>query len=348
MLRFTKLLVAVLLVVGWGDSPADAAAVPEVVRKEPLRATAAEVCSFSVQEGRLVVQTKLQLPENAGYQPLLITGVPGTANVMSRKETFRLTIHLPSDKGNTAINILQYSDRLSINRTTSTGDRSQQITYSQNENIPGGALQLTVLIQEIRTGQVISHNVYTAANLPEMRRRHANALRQHLGPILRMFNSYVGMGADPGTARQVLAEPQPKADLAATVKDLVTRLDAENFAQRDAAATKLKGLGADAGPLLRALDRSQLSEHQKLVLAEIIHSLNQLSVEELNRLRRDREFLIDCLYCEEADLTEKALAQLQVVVGKPVEFDNKLSGDSRDKAIEALRVKLVAPNSPKG
>jgi|GEM_PF-6502450 len=341
MLRFTTLPLAVLLVLGsglWGAAPAPNA--PAIAPEE--------ACTFGVKDGRLHLQVKLPVQEGAASRSLRLAVPGGSGTVTSGKGTFILNINQPRDRGNTGrLMIHQLSGQLNISRTTSTGDSSQQITYVQNENTPGGALQLTVLILENRTGQVLSQNAYTAANLSEMRRRHANALRQHLGPILRMFNSNIAMGVDLGTARQVLSEPQPKAELAATVRDLVAKLDVEAFAQREAAATKLKGLGADVGPLLRALDRSQLSEHQKLVLAEIVNSLNQLSVEELNRLRRDREFLIDCLYCEEADLTEKALAQLQVVVGKPVEFDNKLSGESRDKAIEALRAKLV-PQASKG
>ena len=62
--------------------------------------------------------------------------------------------------------------------------------------------------------------------------------------------------------------------------------------------------------VLQALDPSELTSQQFAAIAGILAAPNLVSVEEARRLRTDRHFLLDCLYCEDAAIRSAALEQL--------------------------------------
>jgi hypothetical protein len=182
----------------------------------------------------------------------------------------------------------------------------------------------------------------TANDFQSLKREHRAEVYQYLGPILRLLRTDGVIGADVRKARQVLMARGKVREVEPQVQKLVMQLDADSFKDRENALVKLKDMGPDALAVVEKLPRKGLSAQQQTGLEAFISDVKLASLEELERLRKDPAFLVECLYCEDVAIRAEAVERLKVINGGPVGIDAKSDPLPQAGVIEELRNKLVA------
>ena len=90
-------------------------------------------------------------------------------------------------------------------------------------------------------------------------------------------------------------------------------------------------------------DRERLSEEQISRIDAFIAQFKPADDAEIARLRKDPDFLLDCLYSDDAAVRKQALEALRKVTGKSIEFDVDAQPAERLAAIEQLRESIGKP-----
>jgi hypothetical protein len=184
-----------------------------------------------------------------------------------------------------------------------------------------------------------------ADNIIELRRQYPNETSTYLDPIFRTLR----MGGllsrvDPRLAWQVFADAfVPSEKLKSDLKNVLAKLDADSFQDRETAARELTQLGQPAALALMRMDRKNLTEEQRTRVDAFLSQFRTVPPEQAEKYRRDTDFLLDCLFADDEALRVRALEQLRRVTGKSIEFDVTADADHRLAAIEKLRDMIGAP-----
>jgi hypothetical protein len=93
--------------------------------------------------------------------------------------------------------------------------------------------------------------------------------------------------------------------------------------------------------VLTRTSRAGMSEEQQTRIDALIAPYKPLADDEAAKLRADKFFLLDTLYCEEPQIRQWALKELGAVMGSPVGFDVNASLPQRKAAISRLRESLL-------
>jgi len=184
----------------------------------------------------------------------------------------------------------------------------------------------------------------SADNVAELRRNYPAEVAKYLDPIFRTL-SQDGLLAkvDPKLAWQVFADDyKPGAELIAKVEEQIKRLDAEKFQDREQASKGLEALGQPAALYIRKIDRSKLSEEQVGRIDAFLAHFKPIGDSEAKRLRKDRDFLLDCLFADDEQIRRLAHAELEKVVGRPVAFDLTAPPQQRLETLQRLRAEIGA------
>jgi hypothetical protein len=148
-----------------------------------------------------------------------------------------------------------------------------------------------------------------ADNIIELRRKYPNETATYLDPIFRTLR----MGGllsrvDPRLAWQVFADAfVPSEKLKSDVKNVLAKLDADSFQDREAASRELAQLGQPAALTLMKMDRNRLTEEQRTRVDAFLSQFRTVPPEQAERYRRDTDFLLDCLFAEDQALRIRAL-----------------------------------------
>lgn len=207
---------------------------------------------------------------------------------------------------------------------------------------PAGTQPNTPLAEN---GEVIPLSIErTAPDFLTLRRSYPIEMARYLQPIFRELQADAAIFS-PGRklAFQVFG-PQASADPQMTerVKQIIARLDSDDFHEREAAATDLQKLDEAAVTSLSRLDRGGLSPEQNTRIDSFLASYKPVTDEEAKRLREDVNFLADCLYENDDFVVRSALARLRAIVAQEIPFDNGLRDDARRNAVNQLRRKLTS------
>lgn len=235
-----------------------------------------------------------------------------------------------------------------------------QLHLNQDYNLLADEVHSVQLIQNIReivedeprvrlyvqiTAQPEVNLRLEADNIVELRHKFPAEVAKYVDPIFESLRQD-GLLAkvDPKLAWQVFADAYtPPADVVAKVQALVKQLDAEDFADREAASKSLEGLGQPAALALLRIDRAGWSEEQIGRVDAFLAKFKTTDDAEAKRLRKDRDFLLDCLFSEEEPIRRRAHAELEALVGRPIEFDITAPPAQRLQSIERLRASIGAP-----
>lgn len=208
-----------------------------------------------------------------------------------------------------------------------------------------GERNITLHVQRTAEPPVNLH--LTADNIVELRRKYPAEVAKYVDPMFRALHQE-GLLArvDPRLAWQVFASAfEPTDELRAKVKSLIAQLDAGSFPQREAASRQLAEVGQPAALLLMRQDRKGLGDEQVSRIDAFLAGFRPVSDPEAERLRQDRDFLLDCLYSEEEPLRRHALAELRKVTGREIRFDVAADPEQRLAAIAKLREQVGDPTT---
>lgn len=322
----------------------------------------AAVISLRVDKGRLAVFTTL--PPTVGPARLPIKDLPGLCRVnihmpQGRKtaasytpEIFSFEHFDFSQPGTTTATTVQVTGwNLQVSQDTESPTDMKQISLVQTPpDISDGnvGIRLRVTVQS-NNGDPPAVNIErTAADFLSLRRQYPTDTAKYLEPIFRDLHAEGAVfGPDRKLAWEVFATDavvDPKVN--AAVKKIVSRLDADDFRDREAATTDLRKLGQPAAVCLSRLNRAGLSPEVNSRIDAFLSSYRPLPDVEVQRLRGDVNFLIDCLYDNDDFIVQSALSHLRQVTGRPIQFNSTLRGEPRRAAIDHLRESLTPSTQP--
>jgi hypothetical protein len=204
---------------------------------------------------------------------------------------------------------------------------------------------ITLRVQGMDDDDNVTHKVeLTAPDLKTLQREHPAEVNAYLRPVLRELGAESILDVDPTMAWQVFsAEAKPDPTIAAKVNEILPKLDAPNFADREAAAADLTKLGPAAAVALLKLDRSKLSPEQNQRLEEVLAPYQQLTPLQAEKLGQDPGFLLSAMDSDDPDLRRVALARLDKKLGRQVTINLNAPPDERRAAVDALRKQLLPP-----
>jgi hypothetical protein len=183
----------------------------------------------------------------------------------------------------------------------------------------------------------------TAPDFVTLRRKYPTEMAKYVEPIFRELQADAAVfGPDRKLAFQVFSpEAKMDPDVSARVKQIVARLDADDFHEREAAAAELQQLDDRAVTSLARLDRSGLSPEQNSRIDSFLSSYKPVSEDDARRLRDDVNFLVDCLYDSDDFVVHSALNRLRQLTGRDIHFEPTLRDDARRAAVNRLRETLA-------
>ena len=176
-------------------------------------------------------------------------------------------------------------------------------------------------------------------------RTQPGPVARYLEPVLRDLHADAAcLPADPPLEYQVfdadVAVDGPTAD---RVKQLVARLDADDFRDRDAAGDQLRAMGPIAAVAVGRLDPATFTPEQRARTAALLRQFRPVTDVDAVRLRTDVDFLFNCLNDADPFVTRAALAQLRSTTGHDVKVDDSLRGQARRDAVWQARRSCPRP-----
>jgi hypothetical protein len=243
------------------------------------------------------------------------------------------------------VTLLIQGRRQTLRIERSTGNTS--VYFSQTSSSEQGWGYDDASLRVYDASGKLRHN-FSANDFASLRHDHPAEINQYLGPVFRDLKATGVVGPEPKLARQVLAASELPNDVAPMVRELLKQLESDSFVERDAAARQLRDLNWKAIPLLIKLQRDTLSPHQQTEIDAILREAAVRPAEEIERLRNDIAFMVDCLYCEDAASRGAALRQLEKLTGESITLDTNADPLSQAGAIEGLRHRLKPETAPAG
>jgi len=322
----------------------------QVKGKQPT--TLAEIVTFSVQGDQLVSQ--LHWKPAGGQASLTLADVPGETRVNALGPT-------PFDPPGESLDIdiirnFRKKDGYLIRLWTSPGPLGGHIVYDcWRENEPSCVehLQLSfgqngcTLMAQFKgtSGQPAGIINITEPSWADLLAKHPEAVYEDVLPLLEILHLESLLTPPDLWAYQVLADwlmPSPEMDM--QVKELLDQLD-DLSAEKCAEATeKLKKLGNQALPVFVRMDRRRFTPAQAThfrLFAQGFLNDNRIQV-----LKTDKKFLLDCLQSRDEAVRRAAAAQLQAVVGQPIDYDPAGTPAGRGVQTHRLRQLLIATTQP--
>lgn len=203
-------------------------------------------------------------------------------------------------------------------------------------------LQFTVQAADRAAGTQINIQ-HSEPDFLLLRREHPADVDQYLRPVLRELGLESVMAADPMVAWRVFVEDlRPEPAMSDRVRAILPALDSDSFLEQQRAIDQLSALGLPMAIAVAHMDRSKLSAQQNVLLDAALLHFQPTRISGLQRLKNDVDFLLDCLYLDDASLRSAALEQLRKVSGKEIRVDLKGRFAERCKQIDALRQSLHA------
>ncbi len=296
-----------------------------------------QACFLSVIDGKLVADSKLKGARLVD-QTVEVEGLGGSSMLTLKPEFLRFeNTHAVSD----GIETLRIENRNDVVRIERSG-REATVYYRESSGGFGAFGNDGVRMSVYGQDGTMLHSL-TANDFQSLKREHRAEVYQYLGPILRLLRTDGVIGADPRKARQVLMARGQSREVEPQVKKLVMQLDADSFKDRENALRKLQDMGPDALAIVEKLNRKLLSPQQQTEIEALISDIKLASLEELDRLRKDPDFLVECLYCEDSAIRTAALNRLSSLHAPLNGIDPRSDPLPQAAAIEELRSKLVAP-----
>lgn len=244
---------------------------------------------------------------------------------------------------NFSINMQPGYLQMSRNLNSMNKNYSVSLVQSQGRAMYGQAdgVQLNVYASD-NTGRNATNANLAEPDFATLRRKHPREVDQHLRPMMRELKLESLFSVDPMTAWQVFADEWKGNDaVAAQIKALLPDLELDSYPKREAARQAIQKLGPDAALVIYRMDRKGLTPEQNSQLDAVLSAHSFLSRPEAHRLLTDTDFLLDCMYSDQADIRALAAKHLGQTLNREVVFDPKDDYDARVNRVEVLRNEIA-------
>lgn len=317
----------------------------EAMRKKPLldKTRIEEIFSVRREGTDLVVHTFVTPTKGYIEQRAELHGIPFPATVQCRELSrdipqvhFEFDIESwPKPLLHGLLHFQSQPGSLQMENHCDSPEGESIVTFSQD----GMRVELKVFASDAASRS--SSVRMQADTFLELRRQHPLEVETYLRPIFREIRQEAALAPEPHEAWQVLADDWPvDGSFKGKVEKYLNDLDSNDFRVRSAAAGQLFRLGRGAAVYLIHMDRKSLSPEQILRIDEVIARYKPLPEARAAKLHDDLHFLVDCLDCDDAVVRKLALARLQKLTGKELEFDVDAKIDARVALTNDLRDEL--------
>lgn len=223
--------------------------------------------------------------------------------------------------------------RLVIRRKPKQSDGPTSVEFEQLAEAP-------LLLQ---IGPPASPQLYRGESLWHLLLAHRDVCRQHLLPLLKILHRDWDLGKTADQVEGALLSAATASELPDRKRwsRLVDQLGEPRFSQREAADRQLREMGRAVVTYLRQLDTSRLDAEQRYRVRRIILSLStsedvQSPEQVAAWLSGDPAVWLMLLAREDESVRRLALARLQALVDRPVEFHPAADVETRRRQLEAL------------
>lgn len=355
VVRLAPLLLLGLLAAWPGQRAVAAAAADDSAEGDLGVLPAPEVAKFVLDGDNLVVETGLT--PGAGQRDVQIAGLPGEASVYfsarTRQREPRAILYFSLNHSSTRpggqsceLSVVANGTTMVLSRTLRSPRQFHTVSLRQTRyrwNGDGdGTVQLSVRSTRSDTGQVVDDVDVSAGNMAELLREHPAECVEFLGPVLHDFGGQDAslLGVSRPLAWQVLGDlTGPEEALDSRVDALLARLNDGDYRARQRAARELIQIGGPAASLLRDRPREALSAEQHAWVDKFVDDYRPLPAEQVQEMRRDRNFLVRCfVFSVDRPIRRAAAEQLAKLTDKsPDLLDANGDLDARLKALGRLR-----------
>ncbi len=320
------------------------------------------VLQLGLRKGHLTLTTRL--PATRGQSRVEIIDLPGICSLNLRQvgnepagkgayepdlfllERYRFD-ELDSTVSALTVEALPTSVQLSWSSETLTGITQVMLIDQVSPTGPADDRAPANVIFKVSTHNNSGEGAEDAVELKSsdfvtLRREHPAEVQRYLGPIIRELHSDDEiLPSDTVLAWQIFSGDAVVTDeLERKTRAGVKQLDADDFAERDAATAALKKMGPVVAVALQRIDRATLSPQQSNIVDGLVKSFHPVTDETARKLGGDPAFLLSCLADDDPFVSQAALTRLRKVTGRAVPFDLTATRSVRRDAIEILRRRL--------
>jgi len=315
-----------------------------------------DVVAFGYDHGRLIVHTSVDNADN----PALVdfTGMPGSAVIRifsppnaktAPPKYFNLDYYDFSrpDLIDMHIQVLAGPATEQVVQDFEYPDRTESISMQQSLGPPGAeSVWLRVqIVPEVGGLDKAMSIAMTAGSFEDLRRQHPHEVDRYVRPIFHDLQQEAEVfRPDPKVAWQVLGSDwKPDPQVVAKVDAILARLRDAKFQDREEGSVELQQIGEPAAQVLSRMKRDGWSEEQRTRVDAFLGAYHPVKTDEAVRLGTDVDFLLDCLYSDDATIRQLAESRLARVTGKRVSVNPHLSESDRTAAVANLRAQLAPP-----
>ncbi|MBX3413871.1 MAG: hypothetical protein KF708_14365 [Pirellulales bacterium] len=208
---------------------------------------------------------------------------------------------------------------------------------------------------ELRIGADGQERVHRSTSLWYLLMDEPDACREHLVPLLEMLRPdwRLMQTAQEIEEGMIRAAQSPSRTNREQWSQLVAQLGSDAFAERRAADRLLRQVGQAIIPYLDSLDSGRLDAEQRFRIRRIVGDLANDEAEDLparvmQSAAADPRAWLTLLDRPDESLRRLALAQMQELLGEPLEFDPAGEVAQRDEQIAQLRTRFERPSPSAG
>lgn len=227
---------------------------------------------------------------------------------------------------------------IQIEKSWQTPTGYRRVFFTQVNSIA----RLIISVDDPGTKEFVNVNL-VEKDFATLRQKHRAETEQWMRPILRELHQEAAFAADPGAAWQVLADDWPVDNsVLPDVAEQIKLLEDDDFHVRQHAADALEKIGRDGALALMRMSRGKLTAEQNVRIDEVISRFKPLHPVDAKRLADDPDFLLDCLYNDDATIARLAFQRLTHLTSQPIKLDLAAPFDQRVRAVNEMREKLFA------
>ena len=232
--------------------------------------------------------------------------------------------------------------QVAVEEERAGGSRSVLLMQSALGDDPEAVVTLRVQEIDEASGAATTDLTLAAPSFAALRRDHPAEVRRWLAPTFADLGASAALGAGGTEAWQVLAAdapPDPAAERA--VDAALAGLDADAFADREAARAALDALGQPAAVVLMRREREGRADYasaeQRGAVRAFLAEYRPLPSDRADALRDDPAFLLDAMLADDPALRRLAADRLRAVSGRAFEFDAGAEGDALQHSVARVR-----------
>jgi hypothetical protein len=230
-------------------------------------------------------------------------------------------------------------EQVSIRREPATGTPGPRVIFKQ---VPDGGVELEWQDGDERAvcrGPTLWHILLTKPQF----------CRRELAPLLKLVHPDWDLATEADAVEQAVlnAARQTRNDRSARWNELLDELASDAFSRRRAADRALRAAGLAVVPFLRGLDDARLEPEQRMRVRRIVASLTRFDDEDTPDrvalwLVGDPAIWLALAARDDEHLRRTAAAELEEILGRPINFDPTADADKRGEQLARLTNEIAS------